>query len=712
MTADIADIAETALRERTASLPFWRRPRRLRRQITATLVLTALVALALFGALNYFAANTLLLDGTTGQLTSEADSRAHSTEQGVNRTLTRVSGVAADRGIVAAIDDFTRGFDELTGTELDPAQSAELDRFYESEVVAPIDALGVVDVTLDDVLPRTTTGRWIQYHYTLESPSAAGSSATAYDEAMASNDAFLTALSQRLGGGDLLLVDTKGHIVYSAKKSIDLGTSLVDGPYAGSALATLVNDQLDRVRAGQTALSDFRIYVPANAEPVLFAAASIRDGNQIVGTLVIEIPLTAIDNITSAGGGVAGTGLDDVDSYIVSSDLLLQSTPQSWTRDPSAYLDGIADAEVRRIVEVLDSPVAVQPIDTEAVRSAFEGEPFVGKTRNAVGRRTYSSSTPIDVPGVSWVVVTEIPLSVARKPLLDYLTRMAIVAAVLLPLAALAGFLLARRLTKPIPVAVGAARAVAGGERHLDLPSLGNDEFGDLGRRLTRMAGTLERQEQALAKEFERRRDLLLSVLPADLVRDDGVVSGAGERIETATVIAMTVTANRSELDDDEFSDALSVATSVAERCAADRGIERIRVAADRSLFVAGFGPDDDGADDALDFASNVVTELRSLGETAGVALTVRIGLSTGPVAAGVLTRGSLTFGAWGEPVRRALAISALSTSEEILVDMSTLDAASGPWSTEAADDVVDLDDQPITVRSLTTRPQPDDAPA
>ena len=212
---------------------------------------------------------------------------------------------------------------------------------------------------------------------------------------------------------------------------------------------------------------------------------------------------------------MAGTGLDDVDSYIVSSDLLLQSTPQSWTRDPSAYLDGIADAEVRRIVEVLDSPVAVQPIDTEAVRSAFDGEPFVGKTRNAVGRRTVqlvdadrrprrelgrrhgdparrSPASPCSTTSRGW------PSSLA----------------VLLPLAALAGFLLARRLTKPIPVAVEAARAVAGGERHLDLPSLGNDEFGDLGRRLTRMAGTLERQEQALADEFERRRDLLLSVLP------------------------------------------------------------------------------------------------------------------------------------------------------------------------------------------------------
>ena len=56
--------------------------------------------------------------------------------------------------------------------------------------------------------------------------------------------------------------------------------------------------------------------------------------------------------------------------------------------------------------------------------------------------------------------------------------------------------------------------------------------------------------------------------------------------------------------------------------------------------------------------------------------LAVHVGLSTGPVASGVLDRGSLTFGAWGEPVRRALAIAALSRADEILVDLTTAEGA------------------------------------
>ncbi|MDH3681118.1 MAG: hypothetical protein OEV40_14360 [Acidimicrobiia bacterium] len=41
-----------------------------------------------------------------------------------------------------------------------------------------------------------------------------------------------------------------------------------------------------------------------------------------------------------------------------------------------------------------------------------------------------------------------------------------------------------------------------------------------------------------------------------------------------------------------------------------------------------------------------------------------------------MLDRGSLTFGAWGEPVRRALAIAALSRADEILVDLTTAEGA------------------------------------
>jgi len=699
-TPHVHDQVTAEIEARSAALPFWRRPRRLRRQITGVLVATALVAVALFGALNYVAADRLLLNGTKDLLASQAHTRAQSTERGAVRLLSRVSSTASDRGLVVALDAFSTGFVDLADTELDPAQSAELDRAYQERVVAPINELGVTQVSLADVVPDSNAGRWVQFHYTLPAvtgvPAPTSGDATTYDLAVADYDPYLTSLSDTFGGGDLLLIDRDGVVVYSTEKHIDLGTSLTSGPYAESALGNLVRDGLGSVRAGDAVLTNFSVYVPRGARPVLFSAASIRDGNEVVGTVAVEIPVAALDNIT-VGQDSGSKALDHVESYIVSSDLLLQSTPSTWIEDPSGYLAGIADPEVRRVVEALGSPVGVQTIDTAPVRAALDGTQFAGSATNAAGQRSYSSSTSIDVPGVTWVVVTDVPLAVARTPLFTYLKRMALVAAIVLLGATLIGFLLARRLTRPIPIAVSAAQAVAEGERHLHLPPRGNDEFGDLGRRLTLMASRLDRQEQALAEEYERKRELLLTVLPPELVRGDGVVSGTGGRFQTASVIAVAIDADPDGLDEDLTSVLASVG-EIAERLASEREIERVRVAADRSLFVAG----NNGADVALDFASSLSRELQTFADDAGLTMALHIGVSTGEVATGVLARGSLTFAAWGEPVRRALAISALSDANEVLVDQSTIDATSGAWSYERADDVVGLDDQPISVGRLS----------
>lgn len=694
----------------SASLPFWRRPRRLRRQIARTLVLTALAAIALFGALNYLAADRLLRTGTQEQLASVAQARARSIELGTDRLLGRVSTASGDLGVAQAMQDFETAFVAVGDDTLQPAEAAALDDFYERNVVQPINEADLADITLADVAPSSVAGRFVQYHYTIASTPTGDD--TAYADAVADHEDFLIELSDTIAGGDVLLISSDtGEIVYSVDKRIDLGTSLVDGPYANSSLAELVVEDLPQVRAGDSLLSDFQIYIPTGGRPVLFAASAIRSGNEIVGVLAVEIPLAALDRITTADGNWDALGLGDGESYVVASDRLLQSTSRAWLDDPESYLDRVEDPEQRRLIEVFGSPVGVQTVDTEPVTQGFEGQPFEGPSTNYLGREVYSSSASIDVPGVEWVVVTDVPLDDARRPVNEYLVRMAIVAAIMLPVTALAGLWIARRLTRPIRPAVDAARAVADGERHPDVPSGRNDEFGDLARRLARMASALERQEQALADEYERKRQMLLAVLPPHLVEPGGDVSGTGDRADFSTVVAVAVDTDRNEFDaEEDLAEMLGGAARLAERLAHEHGVERIRVAADRSLFLAGASHDhdsDDGADAALTFVTALAAGIEELREANPRAIALHTGVSTGPVATGVLELGSLTFGAWGEPVRRALAISALSSPDEILVDATTVEAATRSWTFRPADDIVDLADEPMAVSTLVLDPEP-----
>ncbi len=708
---------EDELAARTAKLPFWRRPRRLRRQIAGTLVATALVAVALFGALNYVAADRLLRAGSFDQLDGVAQSRAHSIELAARRLRRNTGAPANDPGVTRALDDFSAAVAELDDappdTLLSEAALADLDRFYAEEVVAPLNESGLFDttVTVDDVRPTTASQRFLQYHLVVPGTPPLPSD-TAYAAALAEYDTFLQSLAESLSAQDLLLVSAADdQIVYSTAMRIDLGAVITGGPFAESPLTRLVDADLQRVRAGTALVTDFELYLPNRARPTLFSAATVRgSAAQVSGTLVIQIPGTALDAITTAGGNWEEVGLDDGESYVVASDLRLQSQSRAWIDDPDGYLDDVGDELTRERIATLGSPVGVQLVDTPPVRDAFRGEPFRGRSTNYLGRTVYSASATIDVPGVEWVVVTEVPLSSAREPLNDYLWRLGAVTLVVVTLAAVVGFLLARRLSRPIGPAVAAARSVAEGERDPQLPDLGNDEYGDLGRRLKRMAGLLAAQERQLDEEFQRKRELMLAVLPAHLVDADGSVTDTAERVDDGTVVAVAIRTGSDTEVDDRLAEHLAAAARMAERLADEHDLERVRTAADRYLFVAGAGLPGDGADDAVEFSCAFVVASRGLALEMGNDVAIHMGLSTGPVATGVLERGSLTFGAWGEPVRRALAISALSRADEILLDESTASSVASRDDIVPVDGVIDLDEQAMPLYSVVADPATGDA--
>ena len=689
------------IRQRSAALPWYRRPRRLRRQVAGTLVVTALVAIALFGGLSYYASDRLLREGATDQLNSVAKTRAVRIEDGANRVLSQVATIAADLGVVEALVDLGQTFEELDES-ISPDQQAALDEFYRTEVVDPLNASGLAEITVDDVEPTSDAARWVQYHHVLPTVDAT-TDETAYGRAMAEHDPFLRSLAASLDLDDLLLIagSSDDDVVYTAAKRIDLGGSLSDGALADSVVARLVRDQLDRVRAGRGVLSNYEIYLPNQARPTLFAAAAVRDGTEIVGAVAVELPAAALDAITTAGYEWDRMGLEGGESYVVSSDLVLQSASRPWIEDPEAYLDAVDDPELRAIIETLGSPVGVQIVDTAPVRAAFNGEEFEGRTTNYLGQSTYSSSTAIDIQGGDWVVVTDIPVDRARGPVDDFTRRMLLVALVVIPLAAVVGVLIARRLSRPIGPAVSAARTVAEGERRFESPSTANDEFGDLGRRLARMATALERQEQALSDEFDRKRQMMLAVLPPQMLRDDGAIVDDGDVVDVATAISIAIDTDALHLDTDELAEMLHRWSELVAALVDRHALQRIRVAADRGLYVAGAGSDDTGAETAIAFVRAVRAEVARLAEASDPTGTIHIGVSTGAIATGVLTDGSLTFAAFGEPVRRALAISALSAHGQVLVDATTRDELTDRSGLVAVDGIVDLDGERMDVYAL-----------
>jgi HAMP domain-containing protein len=685
--------------------PRWRRPQRIGRQLAGVLVVTAALAVLTFGGLNYVAARDLLVRGTEGQLAGVGAGRAVAIESGAARLTAEVSSASSDLALANALEELAAAFEELDSQALDDDQRAELEESYQARAVDPLNEAGLGPYTVEELLPRTEAGRWLQYHYTLrpagEPPPVDAGDGTTYSEVNATVTPYVEAFSQSQAGGDVLLIDEAGTVVYSLDKRNDVGTNLVSGPYAESSLARAVTVSLPRARVGTAVLTSYAVAPTGRA--ALFAVSAVTSGSQVVGALAVELPVEAINSAVSAGGEWDAIGVGAGDVYVVGSDQTLQSEPRAWQDDPAGYLERLKagtqeEQDEARLIELFGSPVGIQVIDTEPVQVALSGEEFRGGSRNDAGESTYAASESFNVSGQQWVVVSEVPRSDVLAPLTAYLGRIALVLGIVLPIVAALGLWLARRLTRPIRPIAAAADAIAAGDRDPDVDTTARDEFGDLGRRLTSMASALAAHEQQLTDEYDTTRRLLLAVLPARLVDDDGRVTGTGEAAEAATVVALALAPAGGDDDPGSVGEALASAAGLVEDTATRLGLQRVRTAADRFLLVSGMGTERSGADAAVEFAAQMRTHLP---EHSDVPLTVTIGLSTGVVATGVLDRGALTFGAWGEPVRRALALASLAATDDVLVHGTTAAECEQAWPFSPATDVVALDGQTMDLLRL-----------
>lgn len=712
-----AAVAAPAVGGEPAAAPTRRLRRRrptLRRQLAFTLVAVAALSILLVGGLNFVAADELLVDGTADTLVRVGEARAKSIELGADRILGEVALAGSDPALADALEDLAGAF-AATEDTLGPDEAEALDDWYRAQVVEPIAAVGLPAVSLDEIAPDGDRARYLQYNYTAvedrddrRTVDDAGDGSP-YSSAHARHHPYLRSLADALGFSDLLLIDAAtDRIVYSTEKRIDFGTDLRTGPHSGSLLAHAVLEQVPRVRVGQAVAADFEVYLPGGGRSVLFGAVAVRSGTEVVGTLAVQVPVEALNNLTTAGGQWESVGLGAGESYVVGADLILRSERRGWIEDPDGYLDALdADDTIDDLIRGFGSPIGIQTVDTEAMEVALSGKVFDGPTSNDLGQATFTYARAIDVTGVPWVVVAEVPLDDARDPLFDYLRRLVLVFVIVLPAAGAVGFWLASRLAQPIPAVVAGARAIAAGDRDPDLPVLGNDELGDLSRRLRAMAAELGRREAALDDEYERTRQMLLAVLPPRIVNDDGTVTDDDPLSDTATVVAATLHVEGIDYDDDDLSGIVDEAARRAQALAEERGIERVLAGADRYLFIAGLGQPTDGADAAIDFSQVLAAMLHEFEvDHDGVEIRPRIGIATGPVATGVLQESNLSFGAWGEPVRQALAIGALAASDEILVDASAADAVDNDrHHLTATDDVVDLLGVPMVLFTPGARP-------
>ncbi len=671
-----------------------RRTLGLRGRLSRALVGVSLVSVVLLSAVNYGFARDLIDNSVESQLLAVRDTRVQALEIGMARFQSRVSTMAVNPSVVAALTDLTAAYGQLD-EDLSAGQVARLAEIYDAEVLPPFTAAGV-DISSTDLVPGSVAGRFVQQHYIAENPNGfdtrdqlddAGDGSL-YSAAHAVHHPLLRSLMENARMSDLLLVDADtNEVVYSTKKQIDIGTDAVNGPYALKGFGEVVK-RLSTVAVGETVASDTFFYIPTRGSPVFFLAAAVRSGPEVVGAVVTEVPVELLTAVMTARQDWQLLGLGDTgESYIVGQDGTLRSDSRLWLEDPEEYLrryvNEYGDQADADLIATVGSAVLLQEVGNGAVTAAQEGDEFVGTVTNYLGTETLAASGPADAAGLGWVVVVEQDKGETDAALNALLRALLVVLLVLLPAIALIGLLLARSLTRPAESLVGAASQIADGDLDTEVEDLGNNELGDLGRQLEGVVRQLESQEQAIIDEERHINDMLIAVLPARLI---GRVRDGEQTIEdifdTATVVSVTVDGmpEAAGVDQDVVLEIADRLNQQADEVMALHGVERVRRSSGSQLFAAGLAQDDAKVVDATRFATRVVQIVADLGAELGHPLSARIGLSAGDVATGVLGTTQVTFGVWGDPASRAVTLGALARPGEVLADMSVVDELGPDW--------------------------------
>lgn len=341
---------------------------------------------------------------------------------------------------------------------------------------------------------------------------------------------------------DIFIVYPKtGEIVYSVFKELDFPTSLIDGPYADTGIAEAFRAANAATDTDFVYLSDFDFYTPSYESPASFIASPIFDGKQKVGVLIFQLPSDTLNAVMTNGSEWERVGLGETgETYLVGADKTMRTSSRFLVETPEDYLQVMSEAglseAVRAIIEIKNISSLLQPAETLGVQKAFSGETGFGIFPDYRGVPVLSVYTRLDVPGLDWVIMSEMDEQEAFEPAnrlsQTLLISSASVAGLMMGVAVLLGWWFTTRLTSPIQrleLEIGEIEA------HSDLSKRLHGDKGDV------TSGIIE----SLNKMLEKLNGIVSMVTKSSV----SVTDASSNMFDISTVTSKDVLKQKEETD-------------------------------------------------------------------------------------------------------------------------------------------------------------------
>ena len=682
-------------------------------KLLVMLLLTSVLSAAVVGAIGYQSGRSSLSASVFDRLTEIRQSQSRQLRSGVEDL--KNSLVIYSRGSTAsqAIEAFTTGFDQLGAATISPVQQQSLVDYYTNQFAkAESEETGdQLDVT--GLVPTSNAQRYLQAYYTAPFSDWNQSiklddarDGSAWSAANARFNDFFREIVQKFEFEDALLLDTRGNVVYTAFKGVDLGTNVLNGPFKGGELAEAYQNALDSNAVDYVGLTDFGNYQPAD-EPTAWFVSPVGPQGQVEGVLALQFPVSKINRLMTMDGRWTDSGMGMTgETFIVGPDDLMRSDSRLFLEDPQAYQRDVVQAgtppDVAKEAITRGGTTLVQPVATEATKLAQRGQRGTLVADDYLGHETLQAYAPADIPGLRWNVIAKIDTSEAFAPVSAFTRTLVLSTAAIIFAVCIAAMLLARLFVRPIRRLEAGAQQISSGDYGATLPVVSRDEFGDLTVAFNDMSRNLAIKEDLLNEQRQENDRLMLSLMPEQVVARyrEGEETIALDHQDVTVIFADIV--GLDELSADlKSEESLAIVNKLVRQfdaAAESLGIERVRTLRNGYLASCGLNvPRIDNVRRTVDFAVEMQRIIDRFNGEASQSLKLRAGIDTGTVSSGLVGRSSLAYDMWGAAVDLAYQVQSGSPQPGVYVTSSVYDAMRDSRQFTAAGEVaVSGDSQPI----------------
>ncbi len=659
-------------------------------KLLAMLLVTSVLSAAVVGVIGYQSGRSSLRASVFDSLTEIRGSQARQLEGQFSDLKNSLVIYTRGATTTEAVRAFTAGFDQLNDATINPAQWQSLVDYYNTQFATSEEDQTGNRMDVSALLPTSNAQKYLQAYYT--APFDDWDKAIAFDDARdgspwsaanAEFNDFFRAIVKRFEFEDAMLLDTRGNVVYSAYKGVDLGTNILTGPYREGELRDAYEKALASNAVDYVAITDFGEYQPAD-EPTAWMVSPVGQGGRVEGALALQFPISKINRLMTADKKWEAAGMGQTgETFLVGPDGLMRSDSRMFLENPEQFKRDVIDAgtppDVAETSIRQGGTTLVQPVETEATRLAKRGQDGTLVDRDYLGHESLQAYAPVDLPGLNWSVIAKIDTSEAFAPVSAFTRTLVLSTAAIIFVVCLAAMLLARLFVRPIRRLEAGAQQISSGDYKVTLPVRTRDEFGDLTVAFNDMSRNLAIKEELLAEQRRENDRIMLSLMPEPVVQRyrEGEETIAQDHQNVTVVYADIIGLDEltSELSSDDLLAIVNKLTRQFDAAAENLGVEQVRTLHNGYLASCGLSvPRLDNVRRTVDFAIEMQRVIDRFNVETGNELHLRAGIDTGTVTSGLVGRATLAYDMWGSAVNVAYQVQSGSPQPGVYVTSRVYD--------------------------------------